>query len=148
MYSTGTNLYLNLQARLRLGTTLICASALAQSEKNMQTLTVKSLKTETHPQTKVMFWFLFASTRGAATRIKMVKLLRNQPYNANQISKELSLDYKAVKHHLKVLENNSLLEKFDANYGATYYLSTLFEENQPIFNEIAARFEKSVDKRW
>jgi len=114
----------------------------------MQTLTVKSLKTEIHPQTKVMFWFLFASTRGAATRIRMVKLLRNQPYNANQLSKELSLDYKAVKHHLKVLENNNLLEKFEANYGAAYYLSTMFEENVNVFDEIATRMEKSGDKRW
>ena len=114
----------------------------------MQTLTVKSLQTETHPQTKVMFWFLFASTRGAATRIRIVKLLRNQPYNAHQLSIKLSLDYKAVKHHLKVLENNNLLEKFEANYGSTYYLTTLFEENQAVFDEIAARLEKSVDKRW
>ena len=105
----------------------------------MQTLTVKSLKTETHPQTKLMFWFLFASTRGAATRIRIVKLLQNRPYNANQISKELSLDYKAIKHHLKILENNNLLGKFEANYGATYYLTTLFEENQNIFDEIVAR---------
>jgi DNA-binding transcriptional ArsR family regulator len=125
--------------RLQLGKSLICASALAYSEKNMQTLTVKSLKTEIHPQTKVMFWFLFASTRGAATRIRIVKLLQRQPYNANQMSKELSLDYKAVKHHLHTLEKNNLLEKFDANYGATYYLSALFEENFSVFNEIADR---------
>jgi len=105
----------------------------------MQTLTVKSLKTETHPQTKVMFWFLFASTRGAAARIRIVKLLRDQPYNANQISAELSLEYKAVRHHLKILKNNNLLEKFGSNYGAAYYLSALFEENFPIFEEIATR---------
>ena len=105
----------------------------------MQTLTVKSLKTETHPETKVMFWFLFASTRGAATRIRIVKLLRNHPYNTNQISKELSLDYKAIRHHLKILENNNLLAKFEADYGATYYLSTLFEENVAIFEEIETR---------
>ena len=139
MYNTGTNLYLNLQARLRLGTTLICASALAHSEKNMQTLTVKSLKTETHPQTKMMFWFLFASTRGAATRIRIMKLLQRQPYNANQMSTNLSLDYKAIKHHLKILENNNLLGKFEAHYGAAYYLSALFEENVIIFDEIATR---------
>ena len=114
----------------------------------MQTLTVKSLKTETHQETKLMFWFLFASTRGAATRIRIIKLLRNQPYNANQLSKELSLDYKAVKHHLKILENNNLLGKFEVNYGSTYYLTTLFEENQAVFDEIAARLQKSVDKRW
>jgi len=105
----------------------------------MQTLTVKSLKTETHPQTKRMFWFLFASTKGAATRIRIVKLLQNQPYNANQLSKELSLDYKAVRHHLKILEKNNLLGKFEANYGAAYYLSALFEENVAIFDEMAAR---------
>ncbi len=108
-------------------------------DKNMQTLTVKSLKTETHPQTKMTFWFYFASSRGAATRIKIVKLLQKQPYNTNQLSKELSMDYKAVKHHLNVLENNNLIGKFDAQYGATYYLSALFEENQNIFDEIAAR---------
>jgi len=107
----------------------------------MQTLTVKSLKTETNPQTKVMFWFLFASTQGAATRIRIVKLFQNHPYNANQLSKEISLDYKAVRHHLKILENNNLLEKFEAHYGAAYYLSSLFEENVAIFDEIAARMK-------
>jgi len=67
--------------------------------------------------------------------------LQNQPYNANQLSKEISLDYKAVRHHLKILENNNLLGKFEANYGATYYLSSLFEENVVIFDEIAARMK-------
>ena len=107
----------------------------------MQTLTVKSLKTETHPETKLMFWFLFASTRGAATRIRIIKLLQNRPYNANQISKELSMDYKAVTHHLKILEKNNLLGKFEVNYGAAYYLTTLFEENQDIFDEIVEKLE-------
>ena len=105
----------------------------------MHTLTVKSLKTDVHPQTKVMFWFLFASSKGAISRIKIARLLRNQPYNANQISKELSMDYKGVKHHLNLLEKNHLLEKFSADYGGTYYLSTLFEENYPIFDEIISR---------
>ncbi len=105
----------------------------------MQTLTVKSLKTETHPETKMIFWFYFASSRGAATRIRIVKSLQNRPYNTHQLSKELSMDYKAIKHHLNVLEKNNLIGKFNANYGATYYLSTLFEENQNVFDEIAAR---------
>ncbi len=118
---------------------VIYACMLAIMIRIMQTLTVKSLKTEVHPQTKFMFWFYFASSRGAATRIRIIKLLQKQPYNNNQLSKELAMDYKAVKHHLKVLENNNLLEKFDAHYGATYYLSALFEENQNIFDEITAR---------
>ena len=105
----------------------------------MQTLTVRSLKTEVHPQTKMMFWFLFASSRGAPTRIKIVKLLKIHPYNAHQLSQELSMDYKAIKHHLQVLEKNNLIGKFEANYGATYYASELLEQNQPVFDEIANR---------
>ena len=105
----------------------------------MQTLTVKSLKTEVHPQTKAMFWFLFASSKGAITRIKIANLLREQALNAHQISKELSLDYKTVKHHLNLLEKNNLLEKFAADYGSTYYISNLLEENHSIFDEIVSR---------
>ncbi len=114
----------------------------------MQTLTVKSLKTETHPQTKMMFWFLFASSRGAATRIRLVTLLRNKPCNTNQISKEISVDYKSVKHHLKVLERDNLVIKIGDIYGAIDYVSPLFEQNQAVFDEILAKVEKSRDKRW
>ncbi len=114
----------------------------------MQTLTLKSLKTETHPQTKMMFWHLFLRSRGGQNRVRIISLLRNKPSNKHQLSKDLELEYKGVQHHIKILENNNLVEKFEANYGAAYYLSTLFEENQAIFDEIAARFEKSVDKRW
>ena len=49
------------------------------------------------------------------------------------------MDYKAVKHHLDTMEKNNLIGKFDANYGATYYLSSLFEENQAVFDEITSR---------
>ena len=128
-----------MQACLQIGKNLISASVLATMRKIMQTLTLKSLKTETHPQTKVMFWFLFASTRGAATRIKIVKLLQQHPYNTHQIAVELGMDYKVIRHHLNTLEKNSLLGKFDANYGAMNFLSPLFEENQDVFDEIVAK---------
>ena len=105
----------------------------------MQAITIKSIETETHPQTKMMFWFLFASTRGAATRIKIVKLLKKQPYNAHQLSKEISMDYKAVKHHLDVLVKNNIITKYDAAYGAAYCFSPLFEENQEVFDEIVTK---------
>ena len=105
----------------------------------MQTLSARSIHTQTHPETKMMFWFLFASSRGAETRIKVVKKLQQRPYNTHQLSKEMNMDYKAVKHHLDVLEKNNLIEKFDAVYGAAYYLSSLFEENQSLFEEINSK---------
>ena len=105
----------------------------------MQALSVKSIQTQTHPETKMMFWFLFASSRGAITRVKVVKLLQQRPYNIHQLSKELSMDYKAIKHHITTLEKNNLLRKFEPTYGATYFLSPLFEENQSLFEEIKTK---------
>ena len=105
----------------------------------MQALTLRSLESQAHPQTKMVFWFLFASSRGAASRVKIVRALQKQPYNAHQLSQELSLDYKAIKHHLDTLEKNNMIGKFDAHYGATYFLSTLFEENNTVFDEITTK---------
>ena len=112
----------------------------------MQTLTIKSIEAESHPETKILFWYLFASTRGAPVRIKIVKLLKNQPYNTHQLSKELAIEYKGIKHHLNVLEKNNLITKFSAGYGTIYYMSTLFEENQSVFDEIISKinFKKNL----
>lgn len=105
----------------------------------MQALSARSIQTQVHPETKMMFWFLFASSRGAETRIKIIKQLQGRPYNTHQLSKELSMDYKAIKHHLDTLEKNNLVGKFEAVYGAAYFLSPLFEENQSLFEEIKTK---------
>ncbi|MGD8432311.1 MAG: winged helix-turn-helix domain-containing protein [Nitrosopumilaceae archaeon] len=128
-----------MQACLQVWERVNNASMHALNDKFMNTITIKSIKTDAHPQIKIMFWFLFASTKGAATRIKIVNLLRDQPYNANQIAKEVSLDYKAVRHHLDKLEKNNLVEKLDTHYGGSYYLSNLFDENWKIYDEISSR---------
>ena len=107
----------------------------------MQALSTRSIQTQVHPETKMMFWFLFASSRGAATRIKIVKQLQEIPFNTHQLAKEMSMDYKAVKHHLDILEKNNLVGKFEAVYGAAYFLSPLFEENQSLFEEIKAKIK-------
>lgn len=105
----------------------------------MNSVTLRSIETVSHPQTKMMFWYLFATSRGAKTRIKIMKLLQEQPYNTHRISQELGMDYKAIKHHFEVLEKNNMIGKFDANYGATFYPSVLFEENELLFDEIVER---------
>ena len=106
--------------------------------RKMQKLIAKSIQTQAHPETKMLFWFLFASSRGAETRIRVVNQLQQRPYNT-QLSKELNMDYKAVKHHLDVLEKNNLIGKFKAVYGAAYFMSSLFEENISLFEEIRAK---------
>ena len=136
-----------MQAPLQVWKTFITASPLAILGKNMQTLTLKSIETNGHRETKVLFWYLFASTRGATVRIKIVKLLKKQPYNIHQLSQELSMDYKGIKHHMNVLEKNNLVGKINVTYSMTYFLSPLFEENYSMFDEIIAKLDSKNSER-
>ncbi len=62
--------------------------------------------------------------------------LRKRPSNKNQLSKELGIDYKGIQHHLKVLEENNMVIKTGNRYGLTFCVSTLFEKNEIVFQEI------------
>ncbi len=105
----------------------------------MNAITIKTLETSIHPETKKIFWNLFASSRGAANRTKIMILLRERPSNTNQISTNTEMDYKSASHHLKALEKNHLVEKFHSYGMTTFFTSPLFEENQQLFNEIVAK---------
>ncbi len=113
----------------------------------MRAITIKSIETKTHPETKRLFWFIFAATRGGMNRIRIISHLRSMPSNTNRLAKEMKLDYKAVQHHLKTLEQNNLVTKVRSNYGATYFPSVLFEDGEILFDEIIDRLKKVSDKK-
>jgi len=79
-------------------------------------------------------------------RIKPIKnYLKNKknPLNINQLAKELGLDYKAIQHHIKVLEKNNLITKMGEKYGVAYFPSTFLEVNMETFEEIEGKLDKS-----
>ena len=115
---------------------------------SMQAITIKSLKAETHPQTKGLFWYLFVGSRGARTRVKIISQIRRKPSNKNQLSQDLGLEYKNIGHHLSVLEKNNIVTKFGENYGAIYVVSTLFEESELLFDELVNRLKKIGGNEW
>jgi predicted transcriptional regulator len=53
------------------------------------------------------------------------------------------LDYKAIQHHIKILEKNNLITKMGEKYGVTYFISTYLEVNMETFEEIATKLDKS-----
>lgn len=114
----------------------------------MKALTVKQIKTSTHPQTKNLFWFLFAGTRGGLSRSRIISSLRNKPSNKNQLAQDLGIDYKGIEHHLRTLEQNSIVTRIGGNYGATYFVSPLFEESQDVFDEIVTKLKKVGGPEW
>jgi len=63
--------------------------------------------------------------------------------NTNQLSNHLNLDYRTVKHHLDVLEENGLVSTIGDGYGKMYYVSSRLEENMELFNDIWEKMEES-----
>ncbi len=88
-----------------------------------------------------MFWFLFVGSKGAATRIRIMSMLRNRPRNRNQLARELGIDYKNIQHHINILEKNNLVKKIGNQYGVIYCVSALFENNEIVFDEIVDRLK-------
>ena len=95
------------------------------------------------PYAKRLLWFIFAGSRGGLNRLRLVSILKNTPLNANQLAKELSLDYKAIQHHVRVLEKNNIVTKVGEKYNVTYFISNFLEANMESFDEIASKLEKS-----
>ena len=93
------------------------------------------------PNAKRLLWYLFAGSKGGNNRIKIVDLLKERPYNINQLSEALGLDYKAIQHHIVVLEKNNLVSKIGEKYGVVYFISNYLEVNIDAFNEVKAKIK-------
>jgi len=95
------------------------------------------------PQARRLLWFVFAGSRGGLNRLRIVSTLKDKPMNTNQLANELGLDYKAIQHHINVLEKNNLISKEGEKYGVTFFVSTFLEVNMETFDEIANKLDKS-----
>ncbi|MDE1872886.1 MAG: winged helix-turn-helix transcriptional regulator [Thaumarchaeota archaeon] len=91
---------------------------------------------------KNLLWMVFANSRGGNNRIRIIMALKKSPLNAHQLAKELELNYRAIQHHIGVLEKNSLVSHVGEKYGTVYYLSTLIEVNMVIFDELVTGLYK------
>ena len=95
------------------------------------------------PDVKRLLWFIFAGSRGGLNRLRIIAMLKENPQNTNQLAKNLGLDYKAIQHHIRILEKNNLITPTGEKYGITYFISTFLEVNLETFEEIAKKLDKS-----
>ena len=95
------------------------------------------------PSAKRLLWFVFTGSRGGLNRLKIISKIKENPLNINQLAKEMNLDYKAIQHHIKVLEKNNLIAKIGEKYGIAYFPSTFLEVNMATFEEIERKLDKS-----
>jgi predicted transcriptional regulator len=95
------------------------------------------------PTARRLLWYLFAGSKGGENRIKIINLLQDTPLNINRMAEVLDLDYKAVQHHMDVLEKNNLVSRMGEKYGIMYFVSNYLESNMDTFNEIITKINKS-----
>ena len=95
------------------------------------------------PDVRRLLWFIFAGSRGGINRLKIITRLRETPLNTNQLANELELDYKAVQHHIRVLEKNNMISKMGENYGVIYFISEYLEINMSSLDVIREKLDKS-----
>jgi len=96
---------------------------------------------------KYLLGWLIAGTRGGVTRAKILETLRENPQNANQLANLLGMDYRTIRHHLKILQKNRIITSVGNGYGTTYFLSTEMEENYGIFEEILNKLWKKQKRK-
>ena len=98
-------------------------------------------------ETRKLLFYLFTSTRGGFTRLRIIMMLLEKPFNTHQLSKELDLDYKAVQHHMKVLEKNNMVSKIGDKYGAVYHLSNFLEININALNDAIDKLDRKMNQK-
>jgi len=96
-------------------------------------------------QTRKLLMFLFTGARGGFTRLRIVMLLLEKSFNTHQLALELGLDYKAVQHHMKILEKNNLVSKIGEKYGAVFHISNFLEYNIGALNEAIDKLDRKMN---
>ena len=107
----------------------------------------KSVNRKPDRATRKLLLYLFTGTKGGYTRLKIIMNLEARPMNTHQLSKEIKLDYKAIQHHMKVLEKNNLVTKVGEKYGAIFHLSNFLELNIECLGEVIDKLERKMNTK-
>ena len=93
----------------------------------------------------VLYW-LIANSLGGVNRGRILEELFKKPQNANELSNNLAVEYKTVRYHLKVLEDNGIITAVGGGYGKTYFPTETMEANKQHFYEIWDKIGKKSNK--
>lgn len=73
------------------------------------------------PGFQSLMWYLLYGTRGGPNRRRLLEALERSPANAHQLAALLRLDYRTVRHHLRILERNGAVTRPVGDAYATPY---------------------------
>jgi len=84
-----------------------------------------------------VLWWLIGGSRGGRNRLRIITTLDEEPMNANQLADDLDLNYKTVRHHLELLEDNDVVTTMGGDYGTMYFLSDRMAANMDVLESVA-----------
>lgn len=93
-----------------------------------------------------ILWHLLGGTRGGPLRIRILQAIRDRPRNANQLAADLGVDYKTVRHHIRVLLENRILSQVGEGYGVVFLPTADMEESWRDFDELERKINKTEAK--
>ena len=91
---------------------------------------------------EAVLWQVLAGTRGGPNRARLLRAVAERPRNANQLAETLELDYKTVRHHLEVLEENDVVQSSDYDYGAVYLPTDRARRHWDTVEEVFAEMQE------
>ncbi len=80
--------------------------------------------------------YLMLGQQGGENRIKILESIKERSYNLNQLSNELELNYRTIKHHIDILLEYDLIVSSGEGYGDVYFISPKLEKNYTLLKEI------------
>lgn len=89
-----------------------------------------------------VLWYVLTGTPGGPNRARILQAIDRRPRNANKLADSLDLDYKTVRHHLDVLQENDVVRNSGDDHGAVYLLTQQAEANWHTVEEIISETEE------
>ena len=92
------------------------------------------------------FSSIFTGMGGRYTRLRIICAITEDPINTLGLSKKLNLDYKTIKHNIKILEKNNLIVREGTGYGDMFFISEIIPSNLPTLYYLIRKVEVKLDK--
>jgi predicted transcriptional regulator len=73
------------------------------------------------PSAKRLLWYLIAGSKGGDNRIRIINLLKDHPYNINQLARTLDLIIKQFSTILQYLKRITWLAKWEKSMSFIFH---------------------------